>query len=94
MKENRPLEYCLQSDEEFILHETKSTEKQTCSKSYDRNKINSYLGYPTALEIKEKESATSDSQTAYTTISRTKDEKEQTFSNNQSQPNMDDFEER
>ena len=60
IKENRPLEYCLQSDEEFILHETDSTEKQTCSESYDRNKVNSYLGYTTALEFEEKEYATSD----------------------------------
>ena len=41
IKENRPLEYCLQSDEEFILHDTESVEKQECSQSYDKNKINS-----------------------------------------------------
>lgn len=34
----------------------------------------------------------SDLQAAYTTISRTKDEKEQTFSYNQTQPNIEDFE--
>lgn len=34
----------------------------------------------------------SDLQAAYTTISRTKDEKEQTFSHAQTQPNIDDFE--
>ena len=34
----------------------------------------------------------SDLQAAYTTITRTKDEREQTFSHTQTQPNIDDFE--
>jgi len=60
IKESRPLEYCLQSDEEFILHDTESTDKQQCNQSYDRNKVNSYLGYTTSLEFEEKEYETSD----------------------------------
>lgn len=60
IKENRPLEYCLQSDEEFILHDTESEEKQECTQSYDRNKVNSYLGYTTALEFEEKEYSAED----------------------------------
>ncbi len=60
IKENRPLEYCLQSDEEFILHEAETTDKEECNKSYDRNIVNSYLGYTTSLEFEEKEYETSD----------------------------------
>ena len=39
IQEDTKLDWCLQSDEEFILHFTKSRIKENCEKSYDRTKI-------------------------------------------------------
>lgn len=55
IKEGRELDYCLQSDEEFINHSTESTIKEDCNQSYDRNKINQYLGIPVTFEFEERE---------------------------------------
>lgn len=60
IKEGRELEYCLQSDEEFINHSTESTIKEDCAQSFDRNKINKYLGIPVTFEFKEGEYSSTD----------------------------------
>lgn len=44
IKDGRELDYCLQSDEEFINHNTKSIIKEKCEVSYNRDKLNFYLG--------------------------------------------------
>lgn len=54
IQNQRPLEYCLQNDEEFILHNPESKGIKICNQSYDRNKINSYLGYATAPDYEER----------------------------------------
>lgn len=60
IKEGRELDYCLQSDEEFINHNTESAIKEQCNNSYDRNKINQYLGIPITFEFEEKEYSATD----------------------------------
>jgi len=46
------LDYCLQSDEDFILHKIDHTTQEQCLKSYDRKKINQIL-YKNKDKIKE-----------------------------------------
>ena len=46
------LDYCLQSDEDFILHKIDHSTQEQCLKSYDRKKINKIL-YKNKDEIKE-----------------------------------------
>jgi len=55
LKNNRPLDYCLQSDEEFISHTSTSRDVERCENSYDRNKLHSALDYAVPLEFEEKQ---------------------------------------
>lgn len=55
LKNNRPLDYCLQSDEEFISHTPKSRDVERCDTSYDRNKLHSALDYVVPLEFEERQ---------------------------------------
>ena len=55
IKEGRELDYCLQSDSEFINHSTESIITEQCNNSFDRNKINQYLGIPFAFDFEEKD---------------------------------------
>ena len=55
IRDNRSLDDCLKSDRDFILHDAETEDKMECIETYDRNKINKYLGYSTALEFEEKE---------------------------------------
>lgn len=55
IKEGRELDYCLQSDSEFINHSTESIITEQCNNSFDRNKINQYLGIPFAFDFEKKD---------------------------------------
>ena len=61
IKEGRQLDYCLQSDSEFMNHTTESSIAEQCNNSYDRNKINQYLGIPFAFDFEEKNYSVADS---------------------------------
>lgn len=50
----RALDFCLQSDSEFIFHSPKSMDVEKCSVSYDKNKLHSLLDYFLPLEFDEK----------------------------------------
>lgn len=55
LQSNRSLEYCLQSDEEFISHTATSRDVERCNVSYDRNKLHSALDYAVPLEFEERQ---------------------------------------
>lgn len=49
IRENRPVDYCLQSDEEFINHYRNPWCENKCIESYDIKKIHKYMGFDTNL---------------------------------------------
>lgn len=49
IRENRPVDYCLQSDEEFINHYRNPWCENKCIESYDIKKIHTYMGFDTNL---------------------------------------------
>lgn len=51
IKENRKLDYCLQSDEEFINHYPK-TNAEKCKESYNKKEIEKFLGISEPFELK------------------------------------------
>lgn len=58
LAENMPLEWCMQSDEEFICHtidKTICTDVEICDSSYDRNKLQSKLDYAVPIEYEERQ---------------------------------------
>lgn len=60
IKEKRELDWCLQSDEEFIYHGEESIIREECKTSFNRNVINKYLEIPFAFEFEEKDYSTAD----------------------------------
>ena len=60
IKENRELDYCLQSDSEFINHGVIPYTAKKCRESFNRNKMNKYLGIPFAFDFEEKDYAIAD----------------------------------
>ena len=69
---NRALDYCLQSDEEFINHtadECRVTERS--DESFDRNIINKYLGLPFDFDIETRDYSTDEIMTLISELNTT-----------------------
>lgn len=60
IKDGRELDYCLQSDKEFINHYPTSRYVEKCDKSYNREEISKKLGIAKPFKIENKEYTTSE----------------------------------